>query len=141
MRLTATTITAASLALALAGCGSPPEDKTASDSAAPATSAAPAAADAKPAAFAQCAACHSVEPGKNGVGPSLAGVFGSKAGSVAGYVYSPANKNSGLTWDEATLDTYLTAPMKTVPGTKMSYAGMGDAAQRAAIIAYMKTLK
>lgn len=142
MRITAKTITAATLALALAACGSPSEEKKTTDSDPIATETA-AAADpgAKPAAFAQCAACHSVEPGKNGVGPSLAGVFGSKAGSVAGYGYTPANKNSGLTWDEATLDTYLTAPMKTVPGTKMSFGGMSDPAQRKAIIEYMKTLK
>jgi cytochrome c len=139
MRVTAKTITAVTLALALAACGSPSEEKPADPGGT--TPVAPAAADARPAAFAQCAACHSVEPGKNGVGPSLAGVFGSKAGSVAGYNYTPANKNSGLTWDEATLDTYLTAPMKTIPGTKMSFGGMSDAAQRKAIIEYMKTLK
>jgi cytochrome c len=143
MRATVKSITAATLALALAACGSPQEDKSATDTAAPATSgpAATTAAGGKPAAFAQCAACHSVEAGKNGVGPSLAGVFGSKAGSVAGYAYTPANKNSGLTWDEATLDEYLTAPMKKIPGTKMSYAGMADAAQRKAVIDYLKTLK
>lgn len=142
MRTTAKPFAAATLALALSACGSPSEDKAATDTAAPATSEpAPAAADARPAAFAQCAACHSIEPGKNGVGPSLVGVFGSKAGSVAGYAYTEANKNSGLTWDEATLDTYLTAPMKTVPGTKMSFGGMGDPAQRKAVIDFLKTLK
>lgn len=140
MRSTLKTLAAATLALALAACGSPPADEPTPDGD-PSVSPTTAAADAKPAAFAQCAACHSVEPGKNGVGPSLAGVFGSKAGSVAGYTYTPANKNSGLTWDEATLDTYLTAPMKMIPGTKMSFGGMGDAAQRKAIIEYMKTLK
>jgi cytochrome c len=143
MRATVKSITAATLALALTACGSQSEDKSATDTTAPATSepAATAAAGGKPAAFAQCAACHSVEAGKNGVGPSLAGVFGSKAGSVAGYTYTPANMNSGLTWDEATLDEYLTAPMKKIPGTKMSYAGMADAAQRKALIDYLKTLK
>jgi cytochrome c len=142
MRSTALILTTATLALA--ACGSPPDDQTASEAAtATASETAAAVSDpgAKPAAFAQCAACHSIEPGKNGVGPSLAGVFGGKAGSVAGFNYSPANKASGLTWDEATLDTYLTAPMKMIPGTKMSYAGMGDAAQRQAVIAYLKTLK
>jgi cytochrome c len=137
MHVAAKTFTAASLALALAACGSPSDDKPTADP----TPTETAAADGKPAAFAQCAACHSVEPGKNGVGPSLAGVFGSKAGSVAGYNYSPANKNSGLTWDEATLDEYLTAPMKKLPGTKMSYGGMSDPTQRKAVIEYMKTLK
>lgn len=141
MRVTAKTLTAATLALMLVACGSPSEDQAAPDAAAPATSEAAPAADARPAAFAQCIACHSVEPGKNGVGPSLAGVFGSKAGSVTGFNYSPANKNSGLTWDEATLDEYLTAPMKKIPGTKMTYAGLTDPAQRKALIAYLKTLK
>jgi cytochrome c len=138
MPIAARAFSATTLALTLAACGSPSEDKPATD---PTPTETTAAADARPAAFGQCAACHSVEPGKNGVGPSLAGVFGSKAGSVAGYTYSPANKNSGLTWDEATLDTYLTAPMKTIPGTKMSYGGMGDPAQRKAVIEYLKTLK
>jgi cytochrome c len=140
MRATFTTLTAATLAMTLAACGSPGEDQAAPDTATPAP-AETAAADARPAAFAQCIACHSVEPGKNGVGPSLAGVFGSKAGSVAGFNYSPANKASGLTWDEATLDEYLTAPMKKIPGTKMTYAGLTDPAQREALIAYLKTLK
>jgi cytochrome c len=137
-------VAAAALALTLSACGSPPEDKSAdaagptADTAAPATAT---AADKKPVAFAQCASCHAVEPGKNGVGPTLAGVFGQKAGAVAGYAYSDANKNSGLTWDEATLDTYLTNPMKVIPGTKMTYAGMPDAAKRKDVIDYLKTLK
>jgi cytochrome c len=133
------------LALSLAACGSPPEDK-APDTATPvasdtASATATTAAGGKPAAFAQCAVCHAVEPGKNGVGPSLAGVFGRKAGTVAGYAYSDANKNSGLTWDEATLDEYLTAPAKKVPGTKMTFAGYPDAAKRKEVIEYLKTLK
>ena len=77
----------------------------------------------------------------NGVGPSLAGVAGRKAGSVPGFAYSDANKASGLTWDEKTLDTYLTNPMKMVPGTKMTFAGLPDPAQRKAVIDYLKTLK
>lgn len=145
-----TTLAATTLALALSACGSPPEDKAAdtsapaADAAAPAaepTAAATTAAGGKPAAFAQCAACHAVEPGKHGVGPSLAGVFGTKAGDIPGYTFSEAMKNSGLTWDEATLDEYLAAPMKKVPGTKMTYAGMSNPAQRQEIIAYLKTLK
>jgi cytochrome c len=133
----------AALAFTLAACGSPPEDKAADSAASPAASETTvASADgAKPASFGQCAACHSTEAGKNGVGPSLAGVFGKKAGNVAGYTYSDANKNSGLTWDEKTLDTYLTNPMKMVPGTKMTFAGMADAAKRKEVIDFMKTLK
>ena len=107
--------------------------------AAPATSAA-AAAEA-PTAFNQCKACHSVEPGKNGIGPSLAGVYGTKAGDVAGFDFSDAMKNSGLKWDAATLDKYLTNPMAVVPGTKMSFAGLKDADKRQAVIAYLKAIK
>lgn len=145
MRKTYTTGALVALALSLSACGQPAPDKPA-DPATPAASesvaAAPVAdAGGKPASFVQCATCHAVEPGKNGVGPSLAGVFGSKAGSAAGYAYTDANKNSGLTWDEATLDTYLTNPMKMVPGTKMTFAGMPDAAKRKEVIDYLKTLK
>ena len=148
-----TTAAIAALALSLSACGSPPEDKAAQDTAATTTTttsttttaeASPAAvADAggKPAAFAQCAACHAVEPGKHGVGPSLAGVYGTKSGELAGYAFSDAMKQANLTWDDKTLDTYLTNPMKVVPGTKMTYAGLSDPAQRKAIIEYLKTLK
>ncbi len=130
------------LALLLAGCGgSKQEEPTAADSAAGAAPAAAVAADAKPAAYAQCAACHSVEPGKHGIGPSLHGVYGTKAGDIPGYAFSDKLKASGLTWDDATLDKWLSGPMKLVPGTKMSYAGMSDPAKRAEIIAYLKTLK
>lgn len=93
-----------------------------------------------PREFAQCAACHKVAPGANGLGPSLAGVYGADAGHVGNYAYSAAMRRSGLTWDEATLHAYLEAPMKVVPGTKMSYAGMKDPAQRQAVIDYLKTL-
>ena len=105
-----------------------------------APAAAVAAADAKPAAYAQCAACHAVEPGKHGIGPSLHGVYGTKAGDIPGFAFSEKLKASGLTWDDATLDQWLAGPMKMVPGTKMAYAGMSDPAKRAEIIAYMKTL-
>jgi cytochrome c len=145
MRMTFTTGALVALALTLSACGKPADDQPA-EPAAPAASesiaAAPVADTAgKPASFVQCATCHAVEQGKHGVGPSLAGVFGSKAGSAAGYAYSDANKNSGLTWDEATLDTYLTNPMKMVPGTKMTFAGLPDAAKRKELIDYLKTLK
>ena len=130
------------LVLALAGCGSSKqEDAAATDGAGAASAAAVAAADAKPAAYAQCAACHSVEPGKHGIGPSLHGVYGTKAGDIPGYAFSDKLKASGLTWDDATLDQWLAGPMKMVPGTKMTYAGMSDPSKRAEIIAYLKTLK
>ncbi len=85
-----------------------------------------------------CALCHTVEAGKNKIGPSLAGVVGRKAGSVAGYTYTDANKNSGDTWDEATLEIYLQDPRKFVPGTKMVFAGLKNADDRKAVIAYLK---
>lgn len=88
-----------------------------------------------------CQVCHTVEAGKNKIGPSLAGIVGRKAGSVPGYAYSDANKNSGVTWDEATLDTYLTDPRKFIPGTKMLFVGIKNADERKALIAYLKEQK
>ena len=140
----------AALSLALAACGGPPPEQPTPTGAAtttialePVSPAAKVAADAgaKPAAYAQCAACHAVEPGKHGIGPSLHGVYGTKAGEIPGFAFSEKLKASGLTWDDATLDKWLEAPMKMVPGTKMSYAGLKDPAKRAELIAYMKTLK
>jgi cytochrome c len=143
MRKSVTTGALAALVLSLSACGQPAEQKSADPAAPAASESAATTADAgsKPAAFGQCAACHSTEPGQHGVGPSLAGVFGTKAGDVAGYAFSEPMKASGLTWDEATLDTYLTNPMKMVPGTRMTYAGMADAAKRKEVIDYLKTLK
>lgn len=135
--------TSAAMALLLAACGGAKQDDAApaASGGGVAPAAAVAAADARPAAYAQCAACHAVEPGKHGIGPSLHGVYGTKAGEIPGYAFSEKLKASGLTWDDATLDQWLAGPMKMVPGTKMSYAGMSDPAKRAEIIAYMKTLK
>src|SRR5918993_6079172 len=77
--------------------------------------------------FAQCRACHQIGPNaKNAVGPVLNGLFGRKAGTIEGYNYSPANKNSGLTWDEATFSEYIKDPKAKIPGTKMVYAGLKD---------------
>jgi cytochrome c len=86
-----------------------------------------------------CAICHKVEEGKNGVGPSLAKIVGRTAGTAPGYAYSTANKNSGITWSEESLLTYLTDPKAMVPGTKMAFAGLKDEAERKALIAYLKT--
>jgi cytochrome c len=88
-----------------------------------------------------CAVCHTVEAGKNKIGPSLAGILGRKAGSVPGYTYTDANKNSGVTWDEQNLDTYLIDPKKFVPGTKMLFAGVKNDDDRKALIAYLKLQK
>jgi len=89
----------------------------------------------------QCGTCHAIQPGKNGIGPSLAGVAGKPAGGVAGFDYSDALKKSGLTWTDATLDKYLADPKAVVPDGKMVYAGLKDDDDRKAVIDYLKTLK
>ena len=87
---------------------------------------------------AQCSSCHTVKPGVNGFGPSLAGVVGRHAGKAPGFTYTPAMLSSGLTWDEATLDAFLTSSTQKVPGTAMPVA-IADANVRTAIIAYLKS--
>lgn len=88
-----------------------------------------------------CAVCHAEVAGKNGVGPTLFKIVGSKAGEVPGFNFSPAMKNSKIKWDAKALDEYLTAPAKRIPGNRMPYPGQPDAAKRAAVIAYLATLK
>jgi cytochrome c len=97
--------------------------------------------DAGKQAYQECIACHSIKAGENGVGPSLAGVFGTKAGEVADYRFSGPMKRSGLTWDAATLDKFLENPQALVPGTRMPYSGMADNGARAALVKYLETLK
>jgi cytochrome c len=89
--------------------------------------------------FAVCKTCHVAEKGVNRVGPSLWGIVGRKSGSIEGFKYSPANKNSGIIWTEDNLFTYLAAPQKFMPGTYMAYAGMKPPQDRADLIAYLKT--
>ena len=117
-----------------------PTPSDVSTAAAPPSPADVARSGAQPPEFAQCAICHKVEPGANALGPSLAGVFGAKAGHVGDFAYSGAMRSSGLVWDEATLHRYLETPARTVPGTKMAYAGLKDPARRQAVIDYLKTL-
>jgi nitrite reductase (NO-forming) len=87
--------------------------------------------------FRKCQACHSLEPGKNGLGPSLAGLIGKKASDVPNYNYSQAMKGSNLTWDVATLDAYLSDPQKLVPGNKMPFPGLKTDNERNAVIAFL----
>lgn len=87
-----------------------------------------------------CFTCHTAEAGKNKIGPSLFGVVGRKAGTVPEFAYSSAMKDSTITWDEESLDKYLTDPRKFVAGNKMAYAGLKKPEQRADVIAYLKTL-
>ena len=89
--------------------------------------------------FAKCKVCHQIgEAAKNFVGPVLNGVVGRQAGTVPGYHYSDANKNSGITWDEATLKEYLKDPKAKVPGTKMVFPGLKSDEDIANVIAYLK---
>ncbi len=85
-----------------------------------------------------CDVCHTVDPGKNKIGPTLFGIVGRKAGTVPGFAYSEANKKSGVTWTEQTLDTYLTDPRKFIPGTKMVFAGLKNPEERKALIEFLK---
>lgn len=89
------------------------------------------------AVYARCQACHSLTPGRNQMGPSLAGVVGRKAGIVQGYAYSPALKNGKIVWNAATLDRFLTKPSAVAPGTKMMFVGIPAAKDRADVIAYL----
>ena len=88
--------------------------------------------------FHQCMTCHSAAQGVNRVGPSLYGVIGRHSGSVPGFNYSDANKNSGITWSEQEIFTYLENPQRRVPGTRMAFPGLHDAQQRANVIAFLK---
>lgn len=90
---------------------------------------------------AKCSVCHTVEPGKNKIGPSLAGIVGRPSGSIQGFKYSPANQAAKLTWDEATLDKYLIDPKAMIKGTIMAFPGDKSETERADLIAYLKTAK
>jgi len=94
----------------------------------------------QPAAFAACGACHSLD-GSKGLGPSLKGAFGRKAGTASGFTFSPAMRKAGMTWDEKSLDAFLADPQKAVPGNTMPFPGVPDAKQRSEIVQYIKTIK
>jgi cytochrome c len=133
----AITLTLPLTALLAACSGSAPEN-SATPSATPAAAAA--MVDPAPPAFMVCRSCHATQAGQNGIGPTLAGIVGSKAGAAPGYAFSPALKASGIVWDRASLDTWLQGPMKMVPGTRMVIP-VSDPAKRKAIIDYLETLK
>jgi cytochrome c len=89
---------------------------------------------------ADCSICHSPQPGRNLVGPSLFNVVNRHSGEITNFHYSDANRQSGLIWNVTTLDRYLTAPRDLVPGTKMTFPGLKDTQQRADLITYLATL-
>ena len=89
--------------------------------------------------FAQCRACHQIGPkARNLVGPRLNGLFGRKSGTVEGYSYTDANKNSGITWNEAVFAEYIKNPRAKIPGTKMIYVGLKDEQRIKDLIAFLK---
>lgn len=89
--------------------------------------------------FKKCRACHQIgEDAKNAVGPLLNGLFGRKSGTIEGFTYSDANKNSGVTWDEATFAKYIADPKAFMPGNKMAFPGLKEAEDVKDLIAFLK---
>ena len=115
----------------------PSSDKTTGQSATPIATATAGDAGAGRPVFRKCQACHSIAPGKNLLGPSLAGVIGRKAGAEAGFNYSPAMKSADIVWNPETLDQYLADPAKVVPGNKMPFPGLKTDHDRADVIAFL----
>lgn len=106
----------------------------------PAAAAGDAAAGEK--VFNKCKICHRIGEGaKNMVGPELNGLDGRKSGSVEGFSYSDANKNSGIVWNEAVFSEYITDPKKKIPGTKMVFAGLPNEKERNDLWAYISQFK
>ncbi len=88
--------------------------------------------------FAQCMTCHAVQEGRNNVGPSLYGIVGRESGTIPGFKYSEANKNSNVIWTEENLFVYLEKPTEFIPGTIMAFPGLRNPQDRADVIAYLK---
>ncbi|MBO1111218.1 c-type cytochrome [Bordetella petrii] len=131
--------------IAAAGCLAGAALAWAAAWAGPATDADPAAAAATPrigdarrgqSIYDRCLACHALAYDRTG--PRHCGLFGRRAGTVPGFAYSSAMKQSGIIWNEQTLDVFLKNPLAAVPGTSMGYAGIADAQERADLIAYLK---
>jgi cytochrome c len=90
--------------------------------------------------FKKCAACHNADPGgANALGPALYGVMGNPIAAHPGYAYTPALKEKGGTWDWATMSEWLSNPKKFAPGTKMTFAGLGDPQERANVMAFLNS--
>ena len=90
--------------------------------------------------YEDCVACHPIERNVHGIGPTLYGILGRKAGGMADYRYSRALRGSGITWTAEALDTFIANPQASVPANRMPHAGMPDAADRADLIAYLRTV-
>lgn len=148
-------LSALALAISVTGCGSDPAPEPVEQIVVREPGAAPTVAtkaDANgnsdlisqgKAAFAVCSACHSVQSGgPSGAGPNLYGVADRKAGSLANFAnYSGAIVNSGISWDDANLDTYIANPQGKIPGTSMAAGAVNDPEKRKAIIAYLRSLQ
>lgn len=96
----------------------------------------PGSASAGEAIYTRCLACHALAYDRTG--PRHCGLFGRRAGSVAGFAYSAAMQRSQIVWNDQTLDRFLANPLQAVPGTAMGYAGVSDRKERADLIAYLK---
>jgi cytochrome c len=133
MRIATATL---ALVLMLSACGGGSEDAPAEEATAPVETATAAISGEN--SFKKCTACHKVEKGAaNGVGPNLHGIVGKAVASAEGFNYSASLKAKGGVWDEAALDAYLENPRKAVPGGKMAFAGINNAEERKALIAWM----
>ena len=125
--------------LAMSACG---KSDVPAEGVEPAVEAVAAVALSGEAVFKKCAACHSVDKGgKNGIGPNLYNILGRPLGSDSAFTYSNAMKTKGGNWDAESLDAYIAAPAKYMPGTRMSFAGLQNPDERKAVVEYMATLK